>query len=815
MIDSGSAALTGLSSDAALRLLAEHGLNEIQREPTRPAWRLMVEQFKSPLVVVLIFACVLSAVLGEHVEAAAIGAILVLNALIGFFQEYRAETAINALQEMTAPRARVLRNGSQAVILAHDVVPGDFLMLEAGDVVAADANLLESSRLQVNESVLTGESVPAQKQVRNDAAAVPLAERTGHVFMGTSVATGTATATVVATGMKTELGRIAHLMASAVAGPTPLQVQLARVGKSLLLLCLGVVALVVVIGLLRGRPWLDLVVFAVSLAVAAVPEGMPAIVTVALALGVQRMAARNALIRRLPSVETLGSVSVICTDKTGTLTTGNMRVREVWGADHGEIVRAAAFCCDAEVGAEGALGTGDPTELAILIDALERGIRKEAIERDYPRVSTEPFDSERRRMSILRSDGVNYVKGAVESVFPLCVQSGTAAIDGATKAAADLSERGLRVLAVAVGKGHNESNLDLLGLVGIADPPRAEAAAAIREARDAGIITVMITGDHPKTAGAIARELGLVLEGESLEDRVHARATPEDKLRLIRKWKGEGHVVAMTGDGVNDAPALREAHIGIAMGKTGTEVTRQAADLILADDNFSTIVAAVREGRNIFQNIRRAISYLLTGNLAEIAVVLGAIALGLPLPLLAAHLLWINLVTDALPALTLIAEPLSPGTMKRSPRSSSAPILGWPEWQQILWVGLLEASIFLGLYWYLLNSHDANHARNLMFTGFVLSQLLRSFGARSSTLLFWEVGVFSNLWLLSVVLVTAALQLSLHFIPLTQAMFDLRPLTGSDILFILPFALIPISTMEIRKLVRRVIDRGRSAAPVS
>jgi Ca2+-transporting ATPase len=810
--DQGLAApQSGLSDEEASRLLRKFGLNQIQREKARPVWRLLLEQFKSPLVIILIFACVLSAALGEHLEAVAIGAILLLNALIGFFQEYRAETAILALQEMTAPRARVVRSGRQSVILAHDVVPGDILLLEAGDIVAADARILAASRLQLNEAVLTGESVPAQKATASGAAGEALAERAGEVFMGTSVVTGTASALVTATGMKTELGRIAHLIATAKSEPTPLQRQLSQVGRSLLLICLAVVGAVATIGFLQGRPWLELLVFSVSLAVAAVPEGMPAIVTVALALGVQRLAARNALIRRLPSVETLGSVSVICTDKTGTLTTGNMRVREIWGEDHSEVLKAAACCCDAELDGNGDAGTGDPTEVAILIEALERGFDKETIERDNPRVATEPFDSERRRMSILRKDGVNYVKGAVESVFPLCTMS-PGGIDPATKAATDMSSRGLRVLAVAFGQGPTETNLKLLGLLGIADPPRTEATDAIKEARGAGIIPVMITGDHPKTAAAIARELGLVLEGETLEGRVHARATPEDKLGLVRKWKSEGHVVAMTGDGVNDAPALREAHIGIAMGKAGTEVTRQAADLILADDNFTTIVAAVREGRAIFQNIRRAVGYLLTGNLAEVAVVLGASALGLPLPLLAAHLLWINLVTDALPALTLIAEPTSAAIMKRAPRASSESLLGRPEWAQILWVGLLEGAIALGLYWYLLREHSEDHARNLLFTSIIFSQLFRSFGARSTTRIFWEVGIFSNLWLLAVILLTTFLQLSLHYIPLAQQVFALRPLSLEDILFVLPFALIPISVIEMKKVVLRYLGRNAPAA---
>lgn len=779
----------GLSRAEAQRRLKEHGLNEIAREKARSPWLLLLEQFKSPLVLILIFACGVSVILGESVEAIAIGAILVINALIGFFQEYRAETAIAALQEMTAPRAKVVRDEKHTLILAHDVVPGDRLLLEAGDIVAADAELLHTSHLQINEAVLTGESLPVAKQA-------------GHVFMGTSVVTGTAEAQVIATGMKTELGKIAHLIATAQSEATPLQVQLARVGKALFFLCLFVVALVALIGFFKGTSWLEILIFSVSLAVAVVPEGLPAIVTVALALGVQRMAARNALIRKLPSVETLGSVSVICTDKTGTLTTGNMRVRDIWGNDPGAVLKAAALCCDAELDDDGISGTGDPTEVAILIAALERGFRKELLERDHPRISTEPFDADRRRMSVYRNDGVNYVKGAVESLAPLCVAENKEHIAQALQVAGELSSRGIRVLAVAVGSSAEEKNLHLLGLLGLADPPRTEALQAIKEAREAGIVPIMITGDHPQTAAAIAKELGLVLEGESLATRVHARATPEDKLKLVRHWKGQGAIVAMTGDGVNDAPALREAHVGIAMGKAGTEVTRQAADLVLADDNFATIVAAVKEGRGIFQNIRKAIVYLLAGNFAEVLIVLGALVWGLPLPFLAAHLLWINLVTDALPALTLIADPLSPNIMKRGPRSSSEQIMGLPEWRRVMWIGALEAAMVLILYFYLLQGRDEGAARNLIFTTLVFSQVFRAFGARSTTRLFWEVGAFSNLWLLGVVVLTGVLQLSLHYVPLAQTVFALQPLSAADLALIFPAALVPITVIEILKLVR-------------
>ncbi len=791
-------AVIGLSNEVAVQKLKLHGLNEIKREKSRPPWLLFLEQFKSPLVIILIFACIISAVLGERIEAIAIGFILLLNALIGFFQEYRAETAILALQEMTAPRAKVIRHGKQAVILAHDVVPEDILLLEAGDIVAADAEILECSQFLANEAILNGESLPVEKS-----AAISADLKLNQVYMGTTVTTGTATAKVSATGMQTELGKIAHLMATAQNVPAPLQTQLAQVGKTLLFICLGVVALVAVIGFYQGYAWLEILLFSVSLAVAAVPEGIPAIVTVALAIGVRRLAAQNALIRKLHSVETLGRVSVICTDKTGTLTTGNMRVRELWAEeDQSELLRIAASCCDAELGVKA--NTGDPTEIAILIAAAEKKIHKDNIEKINERVTTVPFDSERRRMAVTRKDGITYVKGAIESLIPLCTKNSTNS-DAALIEAGKMSARGLRVLAIAMGN-EGEKNLKLIGLIGIADPPRVEVMQAIKEARSAGITLIMITGDHPQTAAAIARELGLVMEGEDLKTRVHARATPEDKLNLVRHWKNQKAIVAMTGDGVNDAPALKEAHIGIAMGIAGTEVTRQAADLILADDNFATIVTAVREGRSIFDNIRKAITYLLTGNFAEVAVVLGSIFLGLPLPLLAAHLLWINLVTDALPALTLIADPLSPDIMKRPPRDPNEQILEPSQWFQVFWVGLLEAAVMLGLYKYLLGTmHGETHARNLLFTTFVFSQIFRTFGARSATRTFWEAGMFTNLWLLGVALVTGFLQLSLHFISFSQKIFGLSPLNLADIIFILPFALVLITVIEMKKIFQRFI----------
>jgi Ca2+-transporting ATPase len=779
----------GLSEDEARRRLVEHGPNEIRRSSGTPAWKMLLAQFASPLVILLLGACVISGALGELADAVAIAAIVVMNGLIGFYQEHSAQNAVLALRAMTAPRARVLRDGHTVVLPAADVVPGDLLLLEAGDVVAADARLLEANALATNEAALTGESLPVDKSA---------VEQSDQVFLGTAVTAGTGTAEVRATGMRTQLGRLAHLLESSTEVATPLQRQLAAVGRSLLGLCLGVVALVAVAGLMEGQSWLEVVLLAVPLAVAAVPEGLPAVVTIALSVGVQRMAARHVLVRRLPAVETLGSATVICTDKTGTLTTGEMAVRELWGADPAALLAAAAACCDAELG-PGDHAVGDPTEVALLRAAFARGIERQRLEVDTPRVEVHPFDAGRKRMSILRADGRLYVKGAVDLMLPLC----SAGTRGASEANADMASRGLRVLAVAVGTGSEEQDLELLGLVGMADPPRTEAIAAIAAARQAGITTVMITGDHPVTAVAIAREMGILRPGEDAAERVHARVTPEDKLHIVRSWKERGAVVAMTGDGVNDAPALREAHIGIAMGKGGTEVTREAADMVLADDNFASIVAAVREGRGIWDNIRKTVVYLLSGNLGELLTVLGATLLGLPLPLLPLHLLWVNLATDGLPALALVMDPAPDDALQRPPRAPGAPMLGRAEWVLVAWTGLLQAAVVLGVFVWAYQTQGLQIARNLAFSTIVFIELFRAFGARSPERTFFEVGTLSNLPLLGVVLISAAVQVAMHHVPVIQQLFHVTPLSLFDCLLSVGLGLLPVTLLELSKLAQR------------
>jgi Ca2+-transporting ATPase len=788
----------GLTTKEAASRLAQQGPNAIVRDADQPVWRLLARQFNSPVIWLLAGACVLAALLGELADAAAIVTIVALNGAIGFSQERRAERAIGALRSLTAPRAQVRRDGRSVVIPASEIVIGDVVVLVAGDVVPADARLLETFNLSTNEASLTGESAPVEKVAGLTRPGAPLAERADFVFMGTAVAAGTAAAEVVATGMATELGRIAHLLASVEQTATPLQQRLAGVSRVLLRICLAIVAVVAIAGWLRGWAALDVLLSAVSLAVAAVPEGLPAIVTIALAVGVQRMAARHVLIRRLPAVETLGCATVICTDKTGTLTTGVMTVRELWGPDRDKLLFAGAACADAELHDAGGTGVGDPTELAILAAAAARNIHRADIEDRHPRMDVRPFDPALKRMSIHRADNVRYVKGAVEALLPLCADPPA----GATDANARMAARGLRVLAVAVGEGPDERDLELLGLIGIADPPRPEAIAAVAAARSAGIRTVMITGDHPVTADAIARELGILGPGDDPADVVHARATPEDKLAIVRSWKRRGDVVAMTGDGVNDAPALREAHIGIAMGRTGTEVTREASDMVLADDNFASIIAAVKEGRGVYDNIRKCLVYLLAGNTSELAVMLVAAVAGLPLPLLPLQLLWVNIVTDGLPALALVMDPTDDDVLQRPPRDPREPMLGRAQWRVILLIGALEGSAVLGVFAWGLQAGTLLEARSLAFSTLVFAELFRAFAARSATRIFWSVGAFTNLRLLGVVLVSALVQVAIHGLAPAQAFFGIGNLSAPHWALAVAVGLGPVTVIEVLKLVR-------------
>ncbi|MGJ0514630.1 MAG: cation-translocating P-type ATPase [Methylomicrobium sp.] len=858
----------GLTSENARRRLQRDGRNELRKSRPVSALSVFLRQFASLVIWVLIGAAAVSIYLGEKAEGIAIISIVALNAVIGFFQEFRAEKAAASLARLAAPKARVMRSGHTEVCAAAEVVAGDVLLLEAGDLVAADARLIAASSLRANEVSLTGESQPVDKSIGSLPPETPLAERRNMVFLGTSITLGSARALVIATGMRTELGLIAQLLETAERDRTPLQKRLDRITRYLLWASLGIVALVFLLGLMRSIPPFELFLSAISLAVAAIPEGLPAVVTVALALGMQRMIRRNALVRRLQSVETLGCAQVICTDKTGTLTVGEMTARrllagrrsyDVTGEGYmieGEffsdktkslplqdaelyaLLYAAAACNEAEIKGQGIVG--DPTEGALLVAAAKGGIRRDSIEESSPRLAALPFDSGRKRMTIVRKEAnaaKAFTKGAFEVVLARCAyiqdKGGFRPLTDVdrqviTQSAVIMAQGALRVLAVAqrpLNQGGGtaddiERELIFLGLFGLQDPPRGEAKGAVARCRSAGIKTVMITGDHPDTATAIARELGILGDGDKLvtghdlarmsdeglaeivqSTAVYARVTAEDKLRIVRAWKAGDKVVAMTGDGVNDAPALKEAAIGIAMGQTGTEVTKEAADLIILDDDFSSIVAAVEEGRGIYDNIAKTLAYLLAGNAAELTIMLVAAMLGWPLPLLPLQLLWVNLVTDGLPALALAIDPVAFDVLKRPPRPPEAQLLDEEYVRPTIFAGLLTAiaSLSAFAFEFYLHTESLEYARDATFTTLVSAELFRAFGARSNSKTVFEVGLLSNIWLFLVITLSFSLQLLIHQIPMLQSLFGTKPLAFEHFAVWMALGFIPLTVLEIRK----------------
>ena len=866
----------GLSSEQAAKRLAADGPNEIRSVSGPNPLILFLGQFKNFVVWVLIGAAGLAAVLGESADAIAIGAIVFLNAGIGFFQEYRAERAVAALRKLAAPLACVLRDGRSSVIPAATVVRGDVLVLTAGDLVAADARLFEAASVRSDEASLTGESQAVGKHPNPlSAAQTALGDRLNMVYLGTSIVGGQGRALVVSTGMNTEVGRIASLLDEAKDGQTPLQRRLDRVGRSLLFASLGIVALVFALGLWRGEPAGAMLLTAVSLAVAAVPEGLPAVVTVALSLGVGRMVRRHALVRRLPAVETLGSAQVICSDKTGTLTMGEMTVRVLWltgrelevtgrgYSPEGDLLEAgkalpetvdgalktvltlAVGCNQAELDErDGKSGiAGDPTEAALLVVAAKAGILRAEVEEAHPRLRVLPFDSERKRMTIVRktADGPRaFVKGAPDLLLTRCVHLLSA--DGSTtamtdekrseieKANGDLAGRALRVLGVAyrnlaeaewepLGEEELERDLVFAGLLAMHDPPRPEALEAVKLCQRAGIRVVMITGDHPATAAAVATELGILspgdevvsglqiqeLKDDELSQRVehiavYARVTAEDKLRVVRAFKSQGSVVAMTGDGVNDAPAIKEASIGIAMGIAGTEVTKEASDMVVTDDNFASIVAAVEEGRGIYDNIKKCLQYLLAGNTAEILVMLIAVLIGWPMPLIPIQLLWINLVTDGLPALALATDPVDPDVLSRPPRPSKEEFADRGFVLLVGASGLLTASVSLLAFWYgLVIEKNLPAARNYAFSALVFSELFRSFGVRSPIRPFWHRQGPGNIRLTLVVAASVLIQLVIHHFPPLQRVFGVAPISLIECAALLALGTAPFFILEIWK----------------
>ena len=839
----------GLSAAEAARRLEQHGANVLREKKKKTNLQRFLDQFKDVMILILIAAAVVSFVIacvegnpGEFFEPALILLIVILNAVMGMLQESKAEKALDALKSMSAPHARVLRDGTEQIIDAASLVPGDIIRLEAGDFVPADARLLHSAGLKSEESALTGESVPSEKDAQEPVAAdAALGDRVNMVFSGCSVTYGTATAVVIATGMQTEMGKIAGLLSGEEETQTPLQKKLASLGKILGFVALGACAIIFVVGLLNGIDVLEIFMTSVSLAVSAIPEGLPAIVTIVLSIGVQRMVKKNAIIRRLPAVETLGSASVICSDKTGTLTQNRMTLQKAYldGAaeiiDSGDaaartLVRTAALCCDGAVTFE-ADGTvthiGDPTETAIVFAAHQFGDTKETLGAAFPRLAELPFDSDRKRMSVVvEHDGrkLAIVKGAFDGIAPLCTAGDT---ERARQVNDEMSRKALRVLAVAVREIDAlpevlapetlEQDLTFLGLVGMIDPPREEARDAVAVCREAGIRPVMITGDHVVTASAIAKNLGILQDGDRAitgaeldamseteldaaveQISVYARVSPENKIRIVKAWQKKNKVVAMTGDGVNDAPALKAADIGCAMGITGTDVAKGAADMTLTDDNFATIVDAVREGRGIYANIRKVVGFLLGTNIGEVITVFAAMLLWHRSPLLSMQLLWINLVTDSLPAIALGMEEVEPGVMRQKPKPKDEGIFAHGLGVRVVLQGLMFGILSLAAFWIGWQSTgDLAGGQTLAFMTLALSQVVQAFNMRSDRSLF-KTGFFTNrrlnlACLLSVVLVALVL-----FTPVSIA-FGLITLSPQLYLIGLGLSLVPFVVMELSK----------------
>ncbi len=861
---------TGLTGAEAAQRLAEYGPNELQAAHRISPWTIFFEQFKNILIVILLVATALSAFLGHGIEAIAIAVIVLFAVLLGFAQEYRAERATEALRQMAAPTATALRDREEVEIPARALVPGDVVLLRAGDTIPADVRLIEAVNLHIEEAALTGESVPVDKHAAPlTNGELTLGDRKNLAYAGTAATYGRGRAVVVATGMNTEFGKIAQMLQTVETGRTPLQTNLDKVGRVLAWAALVVVAAIVVLGLYRGQPFIEMLMFGIALAVAVVPEALPAVVTISLAIGVQRMVKRHALMRRLQAVETLGSTSVICSDKTGTLTKDEMTVRKICVAGqmldvsgagyepHGRfsredltiepssplklLLRAAALASDAHIVHSEANGRwhvkGDPTEGALVVVAGKAGLNKAELESQFPRVDEIPFTSETKRMTTLHSEPegvVAYAKGAPEIILDSCVRhmtaDGVTALDAESRemiaeAARRMASEALRVLAVAskprATRENAERDMTFLGLVGMIDPPRPEAKTAIETCEQAGIKPIMITGDHPLTAQAVARELGLlktgrVVTGAELEAMseaeferevenidVYARVSPAHKLRVVTALQKKGHIAAMTGDGVNDAPALKKADIGIAMGITGTDVTKEAAAMTLTDDNFASIVAAVEEGRGIFDNIKKFVLYLLSCNVAEIAIIFISALAGWAPPLTAIQLLWLNLLTDGAPALALATEKGDPDIMQQQPRPKREPIINRLMILRIAVMTVALTAVVLTAYQIGLRT-SLPLAETMAFVTLALSELPIAYTSRSERYPLYRLGFFTNKWMQRAVLLSLALILAVVFVPFLNEPFNTVPLALEQWLIVLPLAFIPATVAEIAKFfVRR------------
>ena len=871
----GAEAKEGLTAAEARARLARDGANQLEEATPLPWWRNLLEQFNQLVIWILIGATIVSGILGDWLEAGAIFAIVLLNALLGFFQERKAEEALSSLRQLSSPSAKVLRDGALHNIEAQELVCGDVVELEAGDRVPADLRLIRTFGLKTQEAALTGESTPVEKEAEVILPAEStIAERINMAFMGTSAVAGKGRGVVAATGMESELGRIAGFLQSEEREPTPLQKRLEELGRVLIVACLTLVALIFVLQLLRGEKLAHTFLMAVSLAVAAVPEGLPAVVTIALALGLQRMVKRNALIRRLASVETLGSVTVICSDKTGTLTRNEMTVTEIVTASRHYRVTGSGYAPEGEFMSESSgrvdpqtepelvlalkIGlwcndsqldppnesdgrwriVGDPTEGALMVAAGKAGLKRNS---GHTIVHEIPFDSQRKLMSAVVQDTGQglaiYTKGAPELLLERCafeqrlheiVPLSPPRREEILRQSREMANHALRVLGLAWRevdenfKTHGEHELIFVGLAGMIDPSREEARVAVGKCKSAGIRPVMITGDHPATALAVARQAGIareqdtVVSGAQLDalsdeelagevDRipVYARVSPEHKLRVVRALKARGEVVAMTGDGVNDAPAVKTADIGIAMGITGTDVTKEASDMVLTDDNFASIVNAVEEGRGIYDNIQEVVHYLLSSNASEILLVLFAAVIGWPVPLIPLQLLWINLITDGIPALALAMEKPAADVMRRRPRPPNEPFFTRVRGTLIVIHGLLMASVMVAGFAYAYDKAGVAYAQAAVFYITTFSQLFFSFACRSQRCTLPQLGLFSNPYLLGAIVLSGLLTMGLLWLPLTEGVFfGTPPQFGLDWLVIFGLALTPVSIVEMVKIIR-------------
>ena len=857
----------GLSAAAVRERQAQYGPNKLKEKKKKTTFQRFLDQFKDVMILILIAAAIVSFVLvcvdqhwGELFEPALILLIVILNAIMGVYQEGKAEKALDALKNMSAPHARVIRDGKEQIIDAADLVPGDIIKLEAGDFVPADARLLQSTSLKSEESALTGESVPSEKDANAEVTEkAPIGDRTNMVFSGCSITYGTAVAVVTGTGMNTEMGKIAGLLDNAGDAQTPLQKKLAQLGKYLGIVALAACAVIFVVGLFSDTMKIkDVFMTAVSLAVSAIPEGLPAIVTIVLSIGVQRMVKKNALIRRLPAVETLGSASIICSDKTGTLTQNRMTLVKAYvdgkgttediTTENSEAVRAlllrGALCCDGSVafhedGTEQHMG--DPTETSIVLAAHKNGMPKDDINKQYPRVAGIPFDSDRKLMTTVNvMDGKNVVivKGAFDMLAARCVAGD---LETAKRVTEEMSENALRVLAIACKTVDTvpenptseelENGLTFLGLVGMIDPPRPECKVAVATCRRAGIKPVMITGDHVVTASAIARELGILEEGdmaitgaqldamteEELDANVqkisvYARVSPENKIRIVRAWQRKGQVVSMTGDGVNDAPALKAADIGCAMGITGTDVAKSAADMTLTDDNFATIVDAVKEGRGIYANIKKVVGFLLGTNIGEVITVFLAMLFWQESPFLSMQLLWINLVTDSLPAIALGMEPVEADVMDRKPKPKNEGLFAGGLGVRVVLMGAMFAAISLVAFFLgsrvmtPVGMNALSVGRTMAFMVLAMSQVIQAFNMRSDKSIF-KIGPFGNHKLNWAALASILLVAFVLFVPGVQGAFGLVYLPWNLYLICAGLILLPTVIMELCKLTGIIRDK--------